>query len=185
MTRDFSTTHFHRNSHLFTALGVFGAIAVYFTQFQLNTRWQRLGTVSSLTIFMLIALAIQRNLPPESSDREPFDYVLDALLQKPENMVFYVSLWFLVISVAAIIINYSNTFLFLVQFFVFLGGFAIAQRLVVEIQQSFDEVLPDDVEIELGRGQLPIIFSLHVIRNALYATILGGGGLAFTWTLDP
>lgn len=181
MVEDTSTSHFQRNSRLFTALGVFGAISVYFTQLQIDTRWQRLGIVSSLTIFLLVAVTIQRNLPPESSDDEPFDYVLDALLQKPEHMVFYVSLWFLVISTAAIIIRYSDTFLFLMQFFVFLAGFAIARRIVAEIQRSFNQALPDDAEIELGRGQLPIVFSLHIIRNALYAVILGSGGLVFSW----
>lgn len=173
--------HFQRNSRLFTALGVFGAISVYFTQLQINSRWRRLGIVSSLTIFLLVALSIQRNLPPSSSEREPFDYVIDDILRKPGQIIFYVSFWFLVISVAAIIIGFSDTFLFLAQFFVFLGGFALARRLVSEIDRSLKENYPDDVDIELGKGELPIHFSLHIIRNALYAAILGSGGLALAW----
>lgn len=174
--------HFQRNSQLFTALGVFGAISVYFTQLQINSRWRRLGIVSSLTIFLLVAVSIQRKLPPDSSDRKPFDYVIDDVLRKPEETVFYVSFWFLVISVAAIIIGFSDTFLFLAQFFVFLGGFALARRLVMEIDRSMNESYPGDLEIELGEGSLPILFALYYIRNALYAVIIGSGGLAIAWT---
>jgi len=176
-----SSNHFQRNSNLFTALGVFGAISVYFTQLQLNTRWRRLGIVSSLTIFLLVAVSIQRNLPPESSDKEPFDYVVDVLLQKPGQTLFYVSFWSLVISVVAIIVSYSDTFLFLTQFFVFLVGFAGARRLVIEIERSLDDNLADDVKIELGKGQLPVIYSLFIIRNALYTVIIGSGGLVLSW----
>ncbi len=57
----------------------------------------------------------------------------------------------------------------------------VARRLVIEIERSLDDNLADDVKIELGKGQLPVIYSLFIIRNALYTVIIGSGGLVLSW----
>lgn len=67
---------FSRNSRLFTVLGIFEAISVYFSQLQLTSRCRRLGIVASITIIFLDAIAIQRNIPPEVSDQDPFDFII-------------------------------------------------------------------------------------------------------------
>lgn len=180
MAEESSRSHYSRNARLFTTLGVFGAISVYFTQLQLSTQWQRLGIVSSLSIFLLIAVEIQRNLPPASSDKAALDYVLASLSQKPGTVVFYVCFWLLVVSVAAIVTRYSNTLLFLLLFIFFIGGFALAKWIVDLFLRAFDEKYPDE-EIELGNGNRPVVFASYIVRNGLYAVILGLGGLALGW----
>jgi hypothetical protein len=117
---------FSRNASLFTVLGVFGAISVYFSQLAVGSRWQRLGIVASLTIFLLVAVAIWRNIPPETSDQAPFDYVVNQRLREPRFIIFYVAFLAVVISIVAVVLKLSNTFIFLISFLFFVVGVRIA-----------------------------------------------------------
>jgi len=171
---------FKRNSQLFTVLGVFAAISVYFTQLSLDSRWQRLGTVSSFTIFILVALSIQQNITPPSSDKTPFDYVAVQQFQRTGLAMFYVAFYAVVISISVIIIRYSDTLFFLLSFLFFIGGVRTTSKLIGVLE--FPEEKPTVGETP----EFPLMMS-YVIRNALYAAIIGGGGLALAqiWGLIP
>lgn len=174
MTESYTTNLFIRNSSLFTVLGVFGAISVYFTQLQIESKWRRLGIVSSLSIFFLVALAINRNFPPESSDSSPFDFAVNLLIRQRGMPLFYVAFWAMVLSVMAIVIQYSDTLLFLLQFLFFLLGFRFAKFLVDQLE------FPDG-DFEIGRDDGLVFYVAYVGRNSAYSAILGAGILALAW----
>jgi len=166
---------FKRNSQLFTVLGVFAAISVYFTQLNLNSRWQRLGTVSSFTIFLLVAIAIQQNISPPTSDKEPFDYVADKQFQRRGLTIFYVAFYAVILSISAIVIQYSGTLFFLLSFLFFIAGIRTTTTFIGLLE------FPDDQDIVVGESpEFPLI-AAYVIRYASYTTILGSGGLALLY----
>lgn len=163
---------FKRNSQLFTVLGVFAAISIYFTQLDLNSRWQRLGTVSSFTIFLLVAIAIQQNVTPPSSEKTPFDYVANQQWQRKGLAVFYVAFYAVVFSISVIVIRYSDTFFFLLSFLFFIGGVRATSKLIGVLE------FPEEKPVIGESPEFPLM-AAYVIRNSLYAAIIGGGGLAF------
>lgn len=169
-TKDF----FIRNSRLFTVIGVFGAISVYFTQLDVDSQWRRLGIVSSLTIFFLVAITIQRNVSPPSSDQNSFDYIVNRLHQQSGLTVFYVAFYAVVISVVAIVLQYSNTVLFLLQFLLMLFGVG----LVVQSIKMLD--LPEE-SLTLGEDPRFPLAASYILRNAVFALVLGSGFLTLAW----
>jgi hypothetical protein len=168
-------TFFTENSRLFTVLGVFGAISVYFSQLQLTSRWRRLGIVASITIFILVAIVIQRNIPPQESDQAPFDFIINVKRQKFGLIIFYVAFWVLILSITSIVIQYSGTALFLVQFLFFIIGIGIVR---VFISRLDDDTLEG---LRFGEDYEIISFSAEMARIAAFACILGGGALALLW----
>ncbi len=175
MTESSLGDFFSRNSQLFTVLGVFGAISVYFTRLEVESRWQRLGTVSSLTIFILVALAIQQNLSPPSSDKEPFDFVVNQQLHRKGHVIFYVAFYAVVISVVGIVLRFSNTFVFLLQFFLTIGGVGLTRWWVTSL-----DVL-DDYTPTVGEDEELVLYSLYLLRRGSYPFILGTGILTLVW----
>ena len=167
---------FKRNSQLFTVLGVFAAISVYFTQLNLNSRWQRLGTVSSFTIFILVAISIQQNVTPPSSDKNPFDYIADKQLQRRGLTVFYIAFYAVIISISAIVIQYSDTLFFLLTFLFFIAGVRTATWFISLIE------LPEDDDILVGKSPEFPYFASIILQHALYTSIIGGGGIALVYT---
>jgi hypothetical protein len=166
---------FSRNVELFTVLGVFAAVSVYFTQLNLDSKWKRLGTVSSLTIFLIVAIAIQKNISPPSKDRTPFDYVADHNFQRKGLAIFYISFYGVVISISVIVIQYSGTFLFLMSFLLFTAGVNTTTWLIDQLD------FPDDWSGDIGEpSEFPLI-AAYIVRNAAWAAILGGGGLVLMY----
>ena len=169
-----STELFSRNAPLFTVLGVFGAISVYFTQLETQSRWQRLGVVSSLTIFILIAVTIQRNVPPTSSDKNPFDFVTKQPWRRKFHVVFYIAFYAVVASVIGIVMQFTNTIVFLIQFLCLIFAISITMWLVGLAET-------DDLTVEIGRDPRTIIYFSYLLRNAVYAVSIGSGGLLLLW----
>lgn len=165
---------FSQNSNLFTVLGVFGAISVYVTQLELASRWRRLGIVSSLTIFILIAIAIQRNFPSKSSDQAPFDFVIQIGRQQTPFLMFYVAFYALLISIAAIVLQFSNTLIFLFQFIVFIFGIG-ATRVWISL------VGDPDRDLTLGEDEHVIQYSKKMALHAFLAFLFGGSVLVVLW----
>lgn len=166
---------FTRNSHLFTVLGVFGAISVYFTQLEVESRWRRLGVVSSLTIFVLVAIAIHRNISPPDSDKSPFDFVVNKVLQRRDLLIFYVAFDAVVFSVTAIVLQFSETALFLFQFLFLLAGISVARWLVIQADPQIDETLV------MGEDPEFVVYAGYLARNGMYALIIGCGILYLAW----
>jgi len=169
------TDFLKRNSSLFTALGVFGAISVYFTRLDVESRWKRLGVVSSLTIFIGISYAIQRNIPPKSSDKNSFDYITNNLLNQTPLLLFYVSFYALTISAIAVIVNFSGTFIFLLQFIITLFGFGTVVWWVSRVNY------PDDGDPKIGVDRELTVYIGYVLRNAAHSLIIGSGILTLTY----
>jgi len=171
---------FERNYQLFTVLGVFAAISVYFTQLDLNSRWQRLGTVSSFTIFILVAIAIQQNITPPPSEKTSFDYIAGQQLQRKGLAVFYVAFYAVILSISVIIIQNSETFFFLLSFLFFIAGVKATSKLIGVLE------FPEDEPVIGESPEIPLM-AAYVIRNSLYAAVIGGGGLALAqiWGLIP
>lgn len=168
-----------RNSRFFTVLGVFGAISVYFTQLQVTSRWRRLGIVASLSIFLLIAAAIQRNIPPETSDKQPIDFVINIQRQRLGLTVFYVAFWAVVISVAAIVLRYSDTFMFLLQFLFFIGGIGVVRFFVAQAESPDGN--DEQKSLQLGEDYEVVLSLAAFARIALFAIAFGGGVLLLMW----
>lgn len=164
---------FKRNSSLFTVLGVFAAISVYFTQLELNSRWQRLGLVSSFTIFIVVAIAIQQNITPPASESSVFDYVAGQQWQRKGLAAFYVSFYAVVLSISAVVVRYSSTLFFLFGFWFFILGVRTTSWLI----SSLD--FPDEFEDKpmVGESKEFPLMAAYIVRNSMYTAILGGGGL--------
>jgi hypothetical protein len=177
MSNGEATRFFSDNSSLFTVLGVFGAISVYFTQLGVESRWRRLGIVSSLTIFVIVAIVIVRQLPPESEDKGPFDFVVDQIRGSKSLVVFYVGFWALVLSVVAIVIEFSNTLIFLFQFFFTILGMFLALKFIQLAE-------PEGLEVTLGEDPEVVILVAYVLRNSIWVSTIGGGLLTVLWIRD-
>ncbi|WP_435332844.1 hypothetical protein [Haloarchaeobius sp. TZWWS8] len=167
---------FEENSHLFTVMGVFGAISVYFTQLTVDSRWSRLGIVSSLTIFLLVALTIQKRVSPPSSERNTFDFLVNSQWKRSKHILFYVAFWSVVVSITAIVLEFSNTFLFLFQFVCFLLGVGTARWWVGRGSQ--------EGPVTLGRDSEAPEFLGYVMKGGVENIAIGGGLLSLLWNLE-
>lgn len=163
---------FSRNASLFTVLGVFGAISVYFSQLAVGSRWQRLGIVASLTIFLLVAFAIWKNIPPETSDQNPFDYVVN---QPLGFTIFYVAFLAVVVSIVGVVLSFSNTLFFLILFLLIVVGIRIALWWV-DFYSPFEESEFDPIEDEEAGLRLAYLF-----RNGIQVFLISGGILVVRW----
>lgn len=163
---------FSRNGSLFTVLGVFGAISVYFSQFAVGSQWQRLGIVSSLTIFLLVAVTIWRNIPPETNDQMPFDYVVNQQLREPKFIIFYVAFLAVVISIVAVVLKFLNTLLFLILFLFLVVGVRIAIWWVT-FHSPFEQT-----EFKLIEDEEAGHILVYIIRNGIQVFVISVGTLA-------
>ncbi|NHN40405.1 hypothetical protein G9C85_01975 [Halorubellus sp. JP-L1] len=166
---------FDRSSSLFTILGVFGAISVYFTQLDVNSQWRRLGIVSSLIIFVLTSIAVQRSIPPESSHRQPFDYLINSQHKRSSLIVFYVAFWGLVVSICAIVVAYSDTLIFLLQFVFTILGVGIGRVWSTRKFPDRTVQITDDPDF--------VYVAADIIAGGLQAIAIGGGSLLLAWEL--
>lgn len=176
---EFDTIHFLKtNSNLFTVLGVFGAISVYFTQLEVEVPLRRLGLVSSLSIFLLTSFHIYRASVPSDVDKTPFDYLIKPRRDRFGLTLFLVPFAGVVVTVATIVLNYLGTVIFLFQFVALVIGIST----VVYLVDILD--FPDDADLEVGKGRHVVPLALYILRNASYASIIGGGFVSIALLRD-
>lgn len=166
---------FRRNSSLFTVLGVFGAISVYFTRLEIAKQWSRLGLVSSLAIFLLVAFNIYRGFVPERSHRTPFDFLIQPRRDRIRLTLFAVPFFGIIASVLALVVSYMGTITFLSQFVFVIFGMSTVVKLVDLLN------FPEGFSPEIGRDPETILLSAYILRNSAYALIIGLGYLAIAW----
>jgi hypothetical protein len=169
------SSFFNRCHRRFTILGVFGAISVYFTQLSVDSRWQRLGVVSSLSVFLLVAISIQNDVSPESSDKNPFDFLIISQFQKRNLLLFYVAFWAVVVSITAIILNYSGTILFLVQFVFTMLGVGFGRWWTIRPLPETSYTVGEDKEF--------MIYASYVLKGSIQLLTVGLGALILLWQL--
>lgn len=163
-----------RNAPLFTVMGVFGAISVYFTQLDIDSQWTRLGIVSSLSIFLLVGLAILKNLSPDSSDLRPLAFIVNNPVQQRGHIVFAITFSFLILSIAGIVVQYSGTLMFLAQFACLILGMS-----AVIIVPDFPEPDQDATDAQNRRSQFR-----HYTLRGVSAAAIGLSGLLFLWIME-
>jgi len=167
---------FQRNSRLFTILGVFGAISVYLTQLELDSRWRRLGIVSSLVIFLLVSVSIQSNIPPDSSNQRTFDFIINGGIGESHGLlVFYVAFYSVILSIIGFILRFSDTIIFLLSFICFIIGIAAVRELV-----DFS-IKPESSNWTIGEDSEVLGHFLRIMRNALIGGTAGLLALSLLW----
>ena len=140
------------NSSLFTVLGVFGAISVYFLRYPssgISSQVQAIGTVSSLVAFLTVAVAIHFQLS-DSIGRNIIDFLYQPTKRHLFFMIFLISYYTLIGSITMVV--YANTaqFLFLIQYMmIFVGGSFVL--LFIKLQNKYALLYsPDQSEVEDG-----------------------------------
>jgi hypothetical protein len=122
-----------------------------------------------------VAVAILKNIPSETSNQGPFDYVLNQPLREPRFIIFYVAFLAVVISIVAVVLRFSNTFLSLILLLFVVVGIRIAVWWVT-FHSPFEQREFNPIEDEEAGHRL-----VYIVRNGIQVFAISGGILALVW----
>lgn len=156
-------------SELFTLLGVFGAISLYLAQFPVDveSRWLNVGIVSSLLIFIIVALSISNRLQ-EQFDSSLFDFIIKPRRESFRVLTFVVPFYLLIFSFLIIAFQFQAAGLFVAQtILVFVGISSVLWIIVAgESLFGFDELG------EIGRDKRVVRFGLYMLTVSVFGATL-------------
>lgn len=162
-------------SELFTLLGVFGAISLYLAQFpiEIKSRWLNVGIVSSLLIFIIVALSIRYHLQEEFNS-SLFDFIIKPRLESFRVLTFVVPFYLLIFSVLIIAIQFQAAGLFIGQSILMFVGISTTLWVIVTGESLFGyEELG-----EIGRDKRVVRFGLYMFVVSVLGAILSLTGIS-------
>lgn len=161
-------------SELFTLLGVFGAISLYLAQFpiKVESRWVNIGIVSSLLIFITVALGIRGRLQAEL-DRSIFDFVIKPRRESLQVLFFVVPFYLLAFSVLLVAIQFRTAGQFVGQsILVFIGITTVLYAII-----TGEELIGFDDLGEVGRDRSVLNFGRYLLAIGLVGVVLASLGI--------
>lgn len=160
-------TFLEENSSLFTLLSVFGAIAIYFVQFPIasGTRWQNLGTVSALFLFFITGMSIRANLKREINGTL-FDYLIKPRRSSYKLALLVVPFYMLVLSILAIVIQFSGAVVFIIQIVLVFVGISCVLWFI-----GFVKTWRGEYDATIGIEAEALVFARHLAYIGLLASL--------------
>ena len=168
------------HSELFTLLGVFGAISIYLAQFPVDAtnRWQNVGLVSSLLIFIVVSISIRNELKREL-DSSIFDFIVKPRRESFGVLSFVVPFYLLIFSVLTIVLQYPFAGTLVVQSILFFVGISTVLWPIsnAEVWFGFDENLG-----VIGKDEQVARFSVFIFGVATVGVAVSMIGLVHLHT---
>jgi hypothetical protein len=161
-------------SELFTLLGVFGAISLYLAQFPVgvNNQWLNIGIVSSLLIFITVAISIRGRLE-QQLESSIFDFIIKPRQESFQVLIFVVPFYLLSFSVFVVAVQYQAAGQFVAQAILVFFGISTVLYAIV----TGEELVGFGDLGEIGRDREVLNFGGYLFVMGLTGFLLAGVGI--------